>query len=619
MVEYKYSIKKKLKHLLLEKNNDKKITGPIKKEKLTSKLGVKQIVPLTSEHKKNCFDCVKIAEVAKEGEALEVRTQHLFGFSKIHLAELLKPKAELKYHAAASQIIPLDQESIFQILKFFFEYRNILINFKKKDTGEERKECADFGEFIKDKLDLFEEFFPLPKKHRLFVEKLAEIICKNKNTNHCKHTFFDEYKLLCCILEKIKHSQYDIFVINGAFLDLLEDTDIQYQVTKSRSYDLKYEFFKKQCNQAIIDINQQDIVDDLKEIKNRIKILAESTFTDPVFGEKSFSERMKEGVFCSGFVKGSEMRKIKDFWLKIREQIIKENNSLDVRNLSQNNPIHVLNISVNDNVVSERHVLGVVEFLGSIPQERGQILLGEWRSSQMPNNQSILRDLVVVALSNITCHNQNIVRNPWERKTNLDQLLYAFNQLTKKERMALLRTNVNSDGMSLPLMFLILIDPSQKDVMLFIIENFGLEAFDIKFRFNEEREECDIIQLLEKMKNFCEETAADQKTTQKERSFFSEYIENDRLRYLIDELKEIKNKLQPNLFKDDAEPKTLKESSSTQNYLCQKNKEKFLERCVEKENEKKPTSKDIPSTSITTAQTQQDKDIASIVSCVCMK
>lgn len=476
---------------------------------------------------------------AREAPIVEVEMEHLSDFLKTDMEIIAKRDIKISSQINDEQWDEQLNKNCLTALARFFSYLRYTEPFLRTREDVALKErCAGFVDFCKKKIDLFEEFFPLPKRCRLFAERLLEIIHKDKNTSvDDKDIFILKYESFMAVLEKFYYLQCDdVFKKPNIFLSMSRKNNLLFDfVGKKPSSEQTeiYKSFEKELTKLLKDTKNQNIVEDTQNIKNKIKAVIESTFNkNSISGKESFLDAMKREVFTSECVEltKSEMRGVRNIWSEIKKHIT--NNSASMK---------ISRICVNGEDIPEQDMLVAAEFLRSIVKKENGLVLGEWDPARLPSDSEIRQDLVVVAMTNLAFPKFLINDFLVIALNNLGSLGRAFSQLTKEERMGVMCAEVRCGEKSFPLLPLLFLDSDNMYDLVDVIKDFVPRVFDIRFQINKETKECNIIELLE-MINDCLKKMTDGDIEwgigKKERTYFLRSLDKS-----ISKLKEAKKDL----------------------------------------------------------------------------
>lgn len=414
---------------------------------------------------------------------IEVKIEHFLDFLSVDIKSAVRPDVvELNYNVSDFLAKKFDKDSIRVLLEFLRYYD---LPMQGPDSQDD-----EFSEAFKKEIDFFENnVFPLPKKHKLFIEKFLQIMDEDVNIKlklfHSKNRFlrfalkmwgddFFEDPDSICALKEIYFDSF--FPLNDSWDSREEELDA----------------FEEKVVRAVTDIRAQDTTEDLECTKNKINFFLESSFNKSSVSDKqSFLKAMQEKLSHINFSK-FEISKTRRSWALMKEHILEH--------LDSKEELSVLRVSFNGHDVPKQDLPTVVEFLGPIIEERTGPFSGKWAFAKLPDDSKIRKALVSVVIMGL------IVDGPFMDSADfskyLEKFKHSLHQLTKEEKIEALCTEIKCGEKSLPLLPLLFLEGRSDGGLRDFFENFMPEIFDIKFKINEEVEEHNIVQLLEKMHDF---------------------------------------------------------------------------------------------------------------------
>lgn len=495
--------------------------------------------------------------------SVKVEMGHLPDFLEIDIVAAIRPKIILKCLGDIQQQYKKLKKNCLKALARFFSYLNYVYSLKIRECDALKKEHLEFVNICKRNIELFEKFFPLPEKYKLFANELLKIIDEDENI---KDNLALKYNVFIKILEESDDKDCGcIFERPDLFLSVLKNADLSFYFTNTPHPNAQqieiYKSFEAKLIKLLQYINTAKTKKDEQNIKNKMKAFVESTFSrNSIAGKKSFLDTMKKKIakYSDLKLKKLNIERTRNIWAEIRECMV------------ENTHVEASNIFVNGNHIKKKYLPAAAEFLGSIVEEKERLLIGKWDSAKLPNNSKIRQCLVVNALTNLVAHDHfrcGVQYSNEERLGNLENLKHSFSQLTKKERIAVMCAEVKHEDKVFPLLPLFFLNHRDMSFLIDIIKDFVPEVFDIRFQINAAKKECDIIELLEKMNNFCKKF--EDEDVNKEEGVIYDF---ECLDLSIDELKKIKEKINSPENKAQ-ELQALQEEPSTS--MCQVEKEKM--------------------------------------------
>lgn len=479
--------------------------------------GPSPIVTTTFDHDQ---DVAKIIKSLEKNKTHKVKIKDLLFFLGKVPAEITRPEVKLKYADTFYQDPKKIKEDTLKAFADFF----IVFSECAPYRNNSQESLHLFDSFVDRALNLFEEFFPLPKKYSLFLKAISKEIYPIGNMNKFLSKCYSLRKiaLLCSSLSS------DIFSKPNKFLRGLKD------VFNPEEYGFRerYDFLKEKVRQILSDIEkkaQKNKKEESQEaIKDRMREFAESTFRKHSDLEKrSFFEKAKELFYCFGAMNAKSTNIIRDIWLKARETIIKED-ALDVQWGSVAE-------------ISGVKFLEVRKFLGPVFKERDCFLLRHLNVALLPKNEEIRRDVMLTAILNAApLHGED-----FDDLSNYHELVRSLQKLTEKDKSLIVHTDIQYEEgpntSSVPLLVLLLTHSVFRKVAMGIVANLGPEVFEVTFKFNDEDKEYNIISLLERINDLCKDREKDmkEKNTSRSQDFSILY---DGLDEFIGALKTIKGK-----------------------------------------------------------------------------
>lgn len=467
----------------------------------------------------------KASVVVREKQPHKVNMEDLLAFSQMNIKDALGPEFILGHKFPEQQIKEFEKSSLHAFCCFLGYWRDDIF-FNKLSSEEgclELIKDADFPKFCEEIVNLFEEFFPFPKKYKLFVGKLAKIIHKDrkKSSNSKGNNFNKMFAVLIHIMRFITGSEHDIFN-ESDYKNIKAPRDIIPFLKDEKLKEMirRHSFFKKEYEKIVNDVKH--VSDRQIEIQKKLARLANSAFnrnSDP--DEESFKERMRAIMQKFSFLGLAEIDTKNDLtWRLIKEKFIK-NDSLDI-----------YGVRINNDLIPKINMHVILQFFGVLPANTDILFLGTC-DGRWVGGSKIRRDLVAASIA---------ATHIDDGMCNQRSLLCFLKQLSQKERIEIMYSDVQWEGRSLPLLLMFLLHPEKRSITIKIIEEFLPEFFDVEFKVHGEEESFNIMSLLEKMKDFCNKRLQDQDTTKEDRALCENLLSTKCLEKLIDELERIKEK-----------------------------------------------------------------------------
>lgn len=485
----------------------------------------KEYIPPLDKKKSKQQKNIRAKIVAlEERRPHEVKMQDLAFFSQMRPKDILDIQCILEYDFGVLERVVKEKKLglyFLRPLNYFLECWRSDVGFNK--LKPQKMNGDNFVEFCKEILDVFEEFFPLPKKYRLFLNELTKAVYEDKKKfDDAEYDLFvDElakemggkkddlflrglakiryeegcfsrmYTSLREIIGIIISSEYDIFDENNdrsakeepfyAF-SFLEDGRL-------KKYVRNYGAFRERCKVIVDNIKKQNIPDfSEKEIQGKLKKLANSAFNkNSNSDEWHFSERM-EGVMRKFFLFNKQnIDELSDrIWQKTKDCFV------NVKNIG--------GVCINGDLIPKEDTKMVSEFLNVTPQNTSIYLLKEFDNVRALSGSKIRRDLLFTSTA-VAC---------LFLSRNKAILLDFFRQLTQKERTEIMYSEIKwGEKRSIPLLLIFLLNLEKRDITIDFIRSFLPEFFDLRFKIHGEKESHNIFGLLQEIKNFCENKSND--------------------------------------------------------------------------------------------------------------
>lgn len=486
-----------------------------------------RILPVKSKSRSEQRDNVKAKIVALEKErAHKVKMEDLLGFCEMDIGEVFAPECKLEYKISEQQIKKMEKDFLGAFACFLENWRKY-IGFEKLESTDKLK-ISNFPSLCEEILDLFEEFFPFPKKYRLFAKELAEAIYEDrKKVKSGENIFCEMFVVFSNIMFLVKEPEYDIFNENSksakeqpfGITHLLRNEKLK----KAINYPSN---FRAKCKKIVSGIKKQDTQDNPKSIKDKLEKFVNSALNKSSNPEEElFVERMTKVIKELTF-EGSE--EIKELSSSIEKEIKKR--------LIYDGLLDICGVHINGYLLPKKDVKDASKFLGLTSKNTNTVCLGEVVSAEQFSSSRVKRELVAMAMT----------AGSGASVEDMSGLSSFFGQLTKEERFELMHSDIEWRGKSSPLLLVLLLNPETKNVGN-IVKDFIPEFLDIKFNIEGEEKDYNITEFLEKLKSFCMEQLGDQDMEKKEessdksgevRSFYEDSSEVF-LRNLIDKLEEI--------------------------------------------------------------------------------
>lgn len=452
----------------------------------------------------------------EEHEVHHLKTKDLIDFAQIVPIEMLKPKVQLEYRDTTKKDHKWKSGAIYSFSKFFSCIRKKMTPAFFEAKSKETK--IKFDEFCNKVIKLFDDFFPLPLKYKIFLTELVKIL-------HEEDLLDGDLLNKCIFLEDIlleshlndSSDQLDVFFTS------LESSygSFKRSMACEESVSVEYGAFQDRCRELIKNLNEEIKEESSNEIESKIKKFAE----DMLFGRPDSKKDSFFRTMLSDPMLGDRLSidQIRALWVDTRDAILINDN------------FNIKNICINGLDVPKECMQATREFLGTILLDRGDVLLGSFDHSVLCDSK-MRQDLVVTSVLNTTkdsCDRRlrDVLSN------NVKRIKGVLKKLTDQEKIAIMHTDIKYGpdlSRSVPLVVLLLTNDQYFMSREDIIECLGQKVFQIKFKLDDGEKEYGIISLLEKIKEDC---IVDEKRGNPERArFFNPRImESD-----IKKLKEIK-------------------------------------------------------------------------------